>query len=187
MSPRSRETLIPVGPVVAAIGAIMLIVSLFLDWYEGPAGAGITGFTVFEFLDLLLTGLAVAMLVWLADAIGLIRSGMRPGVPLVVATLTLVIVLTQIVNDPPAVAGPRGSEQDTGIWLALAGAALMVAGAVLATARIAIAVEPRERGGARVVTGAEEPPPRPAPPERPRPPADEAPTVSDEPPPPPRP
>lgn len=187
MSTRSRETLIPVGPVVAAIGAIMLIVSLFLDWYEGPAGAGITGFTVFEFLDLLLTGLAVAMLVWLADAIGLIRSGMRPGVPLVVAALTLVIVLTQIVNDPPAVAGPRGSEQDTGIWLALAGAALMVAGAVLATARIAIAVEPRERGGARVVTGAEEPPPRPAPPERPRPPADEAPTVSDEPPPPPRP
>ena len=33
MSTRSRETLIPVGPVVAAIGAIMLIVSLFLDWY----------------------------------------------------------------------------------------------------------------------------------------------------------
>ena len=68
MSTRSRETLIPVGPVVAAIGAIMLIVSLFLDWYEGPPGDGISGFTVFEFLDLLLTGLAVVMLVSLADA-----------------------------------------------------------------------------------------------------------------------
>ena len=78
MSARPRETLIPVGPVVATIGAILLVVSLFLDWYEGPAGGGITGFTVFEFLDLLLTGLAVVMLVWLADAIGLIRSGMRP-------------------------------------------------------------------------------------------------------------
>ena len=192
MSARPRETLIPVGPVVAAIGAILLIVSLFLDWYESPVRGGLTGFTVFEFLDLLLTGLAVVMLVWLADAIGLIRSGMRSGVPLVVAALTLVIVLTQLVNDPPAVAGPRSVPQDTGIWLALAGAALMVAGAVLATARIAIAVEPRERGGARVVTAEDDPPhrgpaepARPAAPERPRrPPADEAPTVADEPPPP---
>ena len=195
MSARPRETLIPVGPVVAAIGAILLIVSLFLDWYESPVRGGLTGFTVFEFLDLLLTGLAVVMLVWLADAIGLIRSGMRSGVPLVVAALTLVIVLTQLVNDPPAVAGPRSVPQDTGIWLALAGAALMVAGAVLATARIAIAVEPRERGGARVVTAEDDPPhrgpaepARPAAPERPRrPPADEAPTVADEPPPPPKP
>ena len=195
MSARPRETLIPVGPVVAAIGAILLIVSLFLDWYESPVRGGLTGFTVFEFLDLLLTGLAVVMLVWLADAIGLIRSGMRSGVPLVVAALTLVIVLTQLVNDPPAVAGPRSVPQDTGIWLALAGAALMVAGAVLATARIAIAVEPRERGGARVVTAEDHPahrgpaePARPAAPERPRrPPADEAPTVADEPPPPPKP
>jgi hypothetical protein len=182
-----RETLIPVGPVVAAIGAILLVVSLFLAWYETPSGRGVTGYTVFESLDLLLTALAVVMLVSLADAIGLIRSGMRPGVPLVVATLALVIVLTQIVNDPPVVAGSDGRDQDTGIWLALAGAALMVAGAVLATARIAIAVEPRERGGARVVAGSDEPAPRPAEPERPRPPADEAPTVSDEPPPPPRP
>ena len=198
MSARSREALIPVGPVVAAIGAILLIVSLFLDWYESPVRGGLTGFTVFEFLDLVLTALAVVILVWLADAIGLIRSGMRPGVPLAVATVALVIVLTQIVNDPPAA---RNTPQDTGIWLALAGAALMVAGAVLATARIAIAVEPRERGGARVVSAADDPPhtapddpprpagprpSRPAPPERPRPPADEAPTVADEPPPPPK-
>ena len=111
----------------------------------------------------------------------------RWGDTLLVAALALVIVLTQVVNDPPAIAARDGNDQDIGIWLALAGAALMVAGAVLSTARIAIAVEPRERGGARVVTGAEEPPPRPAPPERPRSPADEAPTVSDEPPPPPRP
>ena len=87
MSTRPRETLIPVGPVVAALGAVLLVVSLFLDWYESPVRGGITGFTVFEFLDLLLTALAVVILVWLADAIGLIRSGMRSGVPLVVATL----------------------------------------------------------------------------------------------------
>ena len=192
MSTRPRETLIPVGPVLAAIGAILLIVSLFLSWYDAPPGNGISGFTVFEFLDLLLTALAVVMLVALADAIGLIRSGLRSGIPVVAAALALVIVLTQIVNDPPAVAARDGNEQDIGIWLALAGAALMVAGSVLSTARIAIAVEPRERGGARVVAGTDEPAPQAAAsearraPERPRP-ADEAPTVADEPPPPPRP
>ena len=72
-------------------------------------------------------------------------------------------------NDPPAVAGPNGRDQATGIWLALGGAALMVAGAVLSTARIAISVEPRERPQSRAdpsrahepPTVADEPPPRP--------------------------
>jgi hypothetical protein len=157
-----RETQLPIGPVVAAIGAILLIVSLFLNWYTD-----LTGFTVFEFLDLLLVALAVGTLVALADAIGVIRSGMHPGLPLVLAMLALLVILTQLVNDPPAVAGPNGRDQDIGIWLALGGSALMVAGAVLSAARIAISVEPRERRAE---------PSRPAPPE-------EAPTVADEPPP----
>jgi hypothetical protein len=181
MSARTRETLIPVGPVLAGIGAVLLIVSLFLSWYEGPPGDGISGFTVFEFVDLLLTGLAIVMLVSLADAIGLIRSGLRPGIPVVAAALALIIVLTQVVNDPPAVAARQGNDPDIGIWLGLGGAALMMAGAVLSTARIAIAVEPRERGGARVVAGGDEPAPRRATG------PDETPTVADEPPPPPRP
>ena len=162
MSARPRETQIPVGPVLGAIGAVILIVSLFLNWYEDA-----TGFTVFEFLDLLLLSLAVATLVSLLDTLGVIRMGLRPGVPLVVATAALLIILSQVVNDPPAEVGPRGTDQDIGIWLALGGAALMVAGAVLSTARIAIAVEPRERGGpAPTVTR-----------------TDEAPTVADQPPP----
>jgi hypothetical protein len=161
MSTRARETQIPIGPLVAAIGAILLIVSLFLDWYEG-----LTGFTVFEFIDLLLVGLAVVTLVSLAGAMGLVRTGLPPGLPLAVAMLALLVVLSQVVNDPPAVAGPGGRDQDTGIWLAVAGSALMVAGAVLSTARIAIAVEPRERGATPTVTR-----------------SDEAPTVADEPPP----
>jgi hypothetical protein len=173
MSARSRDTQIPVGPLVAAVGAILLIVSLFLDWYEELAG-----FTVFEFIDLLLVALALVTLVALAGAMGLVRSPIRPGVPLAVAVLALLIVLSQIVNDPPAVAGPNGADQDTGIWLAFAGAALMVAGAVLSTARIAIAVEPRSRAA-----GTPEPAPARQQPARPAPPADDAPTIRDEPPP----
>jgi len=158
----TRETQLPIGPLVAAIGAIMLVVSLFLDWYED-----LTGFTVFEFLDLLLVGLGLVTLGSLAGAIGVIRTPLPPALALGVALLALVIVLSQLVNDPPAVAGPNGRDQDIGIWLALGGSALMVAGAVMSAARIAISVEPRERRA--------RPAPRPAPP-------DEAPTVTDEPP-----
>ena len=158
----TRETQLPIGPLIAAIGAIMLIVSLFLDWYED-----LTGFTVFEFLDLLLIGLAVAMLTWLAAALGMIRAPESPVRPLAVALLALLIVASQLVNDPPAVAGPNGRDQDLGIWLALGGAILMFAGSVLSAARIAISVEPRERRAAPARTE----------------PADEAPTAADEPPP----
>jgi hypothetical protein len=158
----TRERQLPIGPLVAVIGAILLIVSLFLDWYED-----LTGFTVFEFLDLLLVGLGLVTLVSLAGAMGVLRNPLPPGLALGVALLALVIVLSQVVNDPPAVAGPNGRDQDIGIWLALGGSALMVAGAVLSTARIAISVELRDRRAAA---------PRPGR-------VDEAPTVADEPPP----
>ena len=42
---------IPIGPAIASIGAVLVIVSLFLDWYEG-----ITGWTNFEIVDLVLVG-----------------------------------------------------------------------------------------------------------------------------------
>jgi hypothetical protein len=59
----TREQLDP-GPLVAAIGGGLLIVSLFLDWYE-PA---ISGWTAFETLDLALAGLGLA-------ALGVLASG----------------------------------------------------------------------------------------------------------------
>ena len=168
MNDARRTMQVPVGPLVAAAGAVLLIVSLFLDWYEE-----LSGFTVFEFLDLLLVGLALVTIVSLVVAMGLLRPPLTPGHALVAALLALIVVLTQVVNDPPAVAGPNGADPDTGLWLAVAGSALMVAGAVLSTARIAIAVEPRERRVATTTAGpASSPPP---------PPADEAPTVRDEP------
>jgi hypothetical protein len=54
------------------------------------------------------------------------------------------VVLSQILNDPPQVIGP-GPDKDIGIWLALSGSALMVAGAVLGYAHISLALETRPR------------------------------------------
>ena len=140
-----RQTQLAVGPLVAAVGAVLLIVSLFLDWYEG-----LTGFTIFEFLDLLLVLLALATIVSLAGGMGLMKPAVSPGLSLAVALFTVYVVVSQILNDPPAVIGP-GPDKDIGIWLALSGAALMVAGAVLGYAHVSLALEtrPRERSAER--------------------------------------
>ncbi|MEA2363112.1 MAG: hypothetical protein QOD71_2257 [Thermoleophilaceae bacterium] len=130
----------PVGPLVASIGAVLLVVSLFLDWYDQ-----ITGFTVFEFLDLLLVMLALATIASLVGGLGVVRTAPSAGVSLGVAIFTVLVVTSQVVNDPPAVAGEMGPGKDIGIWLALAGSGLMVVGALLAYARISLAVEARRR------------------------------------------
>jgi hypothetical protein len=138
--PEPSPRQLPIGPAVAAIGATLLIVSLFLDWYED-----ITGFTVFEFLDLLLVLMALATIASLAGGLGLVRPAISPAASLAIAIFTVLVVGSQVINDPPAVAGSIGPAKDIGIWLALAGSALMVAGALLGYARISLAVEARER------------------------------------------
>ena len=143
MNRRRRNGDLPIGPFVAAIGAVLLIVSLFLDWYEGD----LEGFTVFEFLDLLLVLLALATIASLAGGLGLMRPAPSPSISFVVSLFTILVVLSQVLNDPPAVAnGDAGKE--IGIWLALGGAALMVVGSVLAYARISLVFETRSQRGA---------------------------------------
>jgi hypothetical protein len=158
-----RETHIPVGPLLAAIGGVLLIVSLGMNWY-GQRSA----FTVFEVLDLVLLLLGLLTLVLLAEAVGLLRGAFRAGTGLIVGATALIIVLSQLINHPPA---GIHLDESTGLWLGLAGAGLMLLGAVLSTARVAISIEPRGRG-ASVTTAAPPPPP----------PADEEPTIRSEPP-----
>lgn len=141
MSERGGNGSLPIGPLVAAVGAVVLIVSLFLDWYDGD----IEGFTVFEFLDLLLVLLALATIASLAGGLGLLRPAPSPAVSLAVALFTVFIVVSQVLNDPPAVAFNDQIGKEIGIWLALGGSVLMAIGALLAFARISLAVETRPR------------------------------------------
>jgi hypothetical protein len=144
MSSRPGPIQVPVGPLIGALGGVILLVSLFLDWYDG-----LTGFTVFEFVDIVLVVCAVLIIVQLAGGMGLLSPPLSPGLSLVVSLFAIVVVFTQIVNDPPAVAGANGRDQAVGIWLAAGGAALMVLGAVLATAHLSLAVEPRDHAAER--------------------------------------
>lgn len=161
------ERRLPVGPLLAGLGALLLTVSLFLDWWGRPGDLpGISAFDAYELLDLVLLGLALTIAVSLAGGLGLIRPAVSPTVSLAASVLTVVIVVSQLINDPPAIAGR--ADHAFGIWLALIGGVLMMLGTLLAYARISLAVDVKPRSG-----GGE--PPRP--PGKPSPPADEAPTV----------
>lgn len=138
----SRER-IDVGPPIAIVGALLLLVSLFLDWYEPD----VTAWTVFEVLDLVLAALALACLLGAAARLGIgVPGGRALGSHFAVfGVLALVLVLSQLINHPPAA---FEDDPETGLWLGLGGAGLLALGALLSVTRISLAVdvEPREPG-----------------------------------------
>ncbi len=135
------ERRVPLGPLAGAVGALVVIVSLFVDWYDG-----VTGFTAFEVLDLVLVALSLATLLALAGEAGLsVPRSAVAGRALPLSVVTLVIVVSQLVNDPPLVVGDAGPGHAVGSWLALGGAVLMTGGSLLAGTRISLAVDVRRR------------------------------------------
>lgn len=132
------------GLLLIAAGALLLLISLFLDWYD----PGLDAWTVFEVWDLVLAALAIGALAAVAG-----RMGIAPARPsswlLVPAGVAFVVVVSQLLNHPPA-AGGHGNDPRTGIWLALVGSALMLAGTMASVARISVALNVGDgpRGGA---------------------------------------
>jgi hypothetical protein len=154
---------IEAAPVAAALGALLLLVSLFLDWYE----PGVSAFTTFEVLDLLLVALALAATAVAAERFSGAVAGQSgdgafdPSLLPALGGVALLIVLSQVLNHPPAAIG---RDAEAGQWLALAGAALIAAGGVLGVTRISLAVNVDRRAGGEAEP--EEPaaaPPEPSP------------------------
>lgn len=119
---------------LAAGGGLVLLVSLFLDWYS----PGISAFTAFEVLDLVLAALALAALALAALAPGAAAvassvggafdlSALARALP-TVAGLALLIVLSQVLNHPPAAVG---AEARAGQWIALLSTAVLAGAAAL--------------------------------------------------------
>ncbi len=132
-----RQQRIDVGSILVAIGAALLFVSLFLQWYD-PAG---TGWQVFEALDLLLAAIALGVLAAVAGGVGSAGEGRGWWVP-ALAALALVVVSVQLIDLPPAA---QGADRAEGAWLALGGSALLVLGALLLRMRISLSIDLRER------------------------------------------
>jgi hypothetical protein len=125
------------GLALAAIGAALLFVSLFLDWFE----PGRTAWTVFELNDLVLAALALSTL--LIAAVSLVGRA-SPHVPTesipYIGAGALVIVVGTLIQHPPSA---LHSSPEVGAWLAFAGAAMIGVGGVLQRARIQIVVASR--------------------------------------------
>jgi hypothetical protein len=126
--------------MVAAAGAVLLLVSLFLDWY-GDDGEGFSAWTIFEVIDLLLAGIGLlAISTFLSREV----DSRLPQAPLLLLGSTaLVLTASQLIDEPPAAVGGEFDLQ-TGAWLALAGSAILLAGAFMSVARVSFSVEHRE-------------------------------------------
>jgi hypothetical protein len=127
---------IDLGRAVLFAGSALLLISLFTDWYELGA-AGVTGWQVFEALDLVLAALAIAGMV------AAVRPDIAPPwAAVVVPGAAVFIVFVQLIDNPPAAGSANPA---AGAWIALAGAFLMAAGAALSLAAISVTVQVRER------------------------------------------
>jgi hypothetical protein len=122
-----------------AVGALVLLVGLFLDWY-----GGLNAWNSFELADVLLAVLGLAAL---ACAVGLLAADAefldRRALPWL-AGGAFVLVAAELINPPP---GAGGQPLGLGAWLCFAAAVVMLAGTVLTFGRVslALAVEGRDR------------------------------------------
>jgi hypothetical protein len=140
--------------ILAVIGAAALLVGLFLDWFE----PGISAWNAFEIVDLLLAAIALGVLL-----VALGASSDRPrlvalaGWLPVAAAAAFALVVLSLINPPPTVGD---SSLALGAWVSLAGAALIVVGAILATTELSlvITVRPRRQKGAASVVDEVAPP-----------------------------
>jgi peptidoglycan/LPS O-acetylase OafA/YrhL len=126
------------GRLLLAVGAIVVLISLFVDWFKPD----LTAWTVFEVEDLVLAAIAIgALLAVLAEALPSV--GLRPPAAWVLPALgvaALVLVVASLLNHPPAAVG---RPPDTGAWIALAGSLTMVLGALLGMGRVSVVVTRR--------------------------------------------
>jgi hypothetical protein len=132
------------GPLLAALGGLLLLISLFLHWYQ----PGLTAWTAFEVWDLVLAVLALAG-IWVALAGVLWEAPVRDGVLPLIGGAAFVIVLSQLVNHPPAA---QGASLQSGAWLGFGGSAVMAVAGALGLTDISLPSappgkrEPRRRG-----------------------------------------
>ncbi len=143
------------GHVLSLVGALVLLVSLFLTWYEPDQSA----WTAFEIIDLLLAGLALTAIL-AAAPFRITAAGTPSRLPVpsrwlpAIGIATLVLVVAALLNHPPS-AIDRSHE--AGSWTGLAGAILMAAGGMLSSARVSLVITVRSGDSPARPTGAAAP------------------------------
>ena len=122
------------GRALAALGGIVLLVSLFLDWFK----PGRDAWQAFEVLDLVLAGLALAAI---AAALRLRAAAGWDHLWPWFGFAALAIVVATLINHPPAAIG---RDVESGVWIALVGSGLMAAAGWMARAQVSLVVSLRQ-------------------------------------------
>jgi hypothetical protein len=115
------------GRLLAGCGAVLLIASLFMPWSEGAGGASQSGWEMFTVADglFLITGL-----LGLAAAITGGRFGFfRPDLSLNATADIFGVVSATLLIWLVAFDWQSGASRQAGVYLALAGAAVLATGA----------------------------------------------------------
>jgi hypothetical protein len=139
--------------ILVVVGAVALLVSLFLNWYEPrfPGESGLSAWTAFELLDIVLAGLALAAIAAVipsprdAGTATLVSARMLPWIGIA----AFVFVLVSILNDPP---GARDRGLEIGAWVGLAGAAALAIGGLANFARVSLVISLRPSDSADTTT-----------------------------------
>jgi hypothetical protein len=125
------------GPLLVALGAVLLIVSLFLEWY-----GHLSAWQAFEVVDVLLAALGVmAFFAALGAFVPDLAYVERRWVPAIVLAVA-VLIAAEIINPPPAASTLHAA---TGAWIGFGAAIVMLLGAVLSLGRVSVSVQVAER------------------------------------------
>jgi hypothetical protein len=119
-----------------AIGAAVVLVSLFLRWYDPDLSA----WDAFEVVDWAVAALAAGTLALLVRELS---AGLGAGDRLIwIAGVITLLVAAQVIDPPPAA---HQASRESGIWLALGGSLAMLAGATLRLMHISVTIGVAER------------------------------------------
>ena len=126
-----------VGPLLVALGAALLLVSLFLEWY-----GTLTAWEAFEVVEVVLAVLAVAALtvaagLLLPDLGYLERRWLLP-----VVGAAVILVVAEVIDPPPTASG---EELEACVWFAFGAVLLMSLGALLTFGRISFSLSVEDR------------------------------------------
>ena len=115
------------GEWIAGTAGVVLLVSLFLDWYRGGAGEKATGWGSFVATDVVLA-IAAVMGISLAVATATQRT---PAVPQALSAITVpVAIVAAVLAVIHTISLPDGaSGRELGLWLGLAGTIGVLVGA----------------------------------------------------------
>jgi hypothetical protein len=145
------------GPALLGSGGALLVVALFLSWFDDVNAWG-----AFESLDLVLLALGAA-----AVAVALGRAGEDKRVGVAIAATAFVIVGVQILDPPPVVGD--GADIGVGAWLGFVATLLMAGGAAQRFARFTLSLDVQRREPHDPVLPPREPVAQPKPKPKPKP------------------